>query len=126
MTITYTWEVTGIKTSTVNDTPNVIVQTYWKKTGTDEDGNTGFFIGATPIPVKQIDSNFIQFENLQESTVLTWIQEYNSSEKSPHVDKMIQEQITEKRNQVKNVNLPWAPEKPVYIDTDIQVVDSDI
>jgi hypothetical protein len=38
MAVTYNWEVTGLKTTTVANTSDVVVQTYWKKKGTDESG----------------------------------------------------------------------------------------
>ena len=49
MAVTYTWKVTSLKVKDVSeDRTNAIVQTYWTKTGTDEDGNQGVFSGATP------------------------------------------------------------------------------
>ena len=46
MAITYTWSVTGIKVATQNSNTNAVVQTYWKKIGTDEHGNV-YHIGAS-------------------------------------------------------------------------------
>ena len=43
MAITYTWEVTGIKTRNTENFANAVVQTYWQKIGTDSDGNTAHF-----------------------------------------------------------------------------------
>ena len=42
MAITYTWAVTGMKVTNVGSETNYVVQTYWTKTGTDEN--------ATPAP----------------------------------------------------------------------------
>ena len=58
MAITYTWEVTSLKVKDVSDTKaNAVVQTYWKKIGTDENGNTGTFSGATPFTVDPTDNS---------------------------------------------------------------------
>ena len=35
----YTWKVTGMKGINLPNQPNTIIQTYWTKTGTDEEGN---------------------------------------------------------------------------------------
>jgi len=39
----YTWKVTGMKGIDLPNEPNAIVQTYWTKTGVDEQGNEGVF-----------------------------------------------------------------------------------
>ena len=53
MSLTLSWSVTGIKTrdqvnSEGETLTNAVVQTYWKVVGTDAEGNTGEFAGATP------------------------------------------------------------------------------
>ena len=70
MSITYTWTVTGLKTTTVGNLTNAIVQTYWKKIGTDEQGNTGEFIGATPFNVNPEQPGFVPFNQLTEEIVV--------------------------------------------------------
>lgn len=73
MAVTYTWEVTGLKTTTVANTSDVVVQTYWKKKGTDEAGNTGEFSGATPFSANSMPANtsFVPFADLTEADVLS-------------------------------------------------------
>ena len=65
MSMTYTWEITSLKTQSqtniLGDTlENAVVQTYWKKTGTDADGNTGSFSGATPFTAANTPADFRQ------------------------------------------------------------------
>ena len=48
MSISYTWKVTSLKVRNEGQYENAVVQTYWTKTGVDEDGNRGTFSGATP------------------------------------------------------------------------------
>lgn len=110
MTITYTWEVTGLKTTTVANTDNVVVQTYWKKIGVDEDGNEGTFSGATPFSANTMPpgTNFIPFEDLTEEEVITWIKAVVVDNYADHVNNQIQKQIDDKKNPVVEASLPWA------------------
>mgnify|MGYP003333138804 CR=1 FL=1 len=105
MAITYTWEVTGMKVTMVANTSNVVVQTYWKKTGKDENGVEGVFSGATPIPTNNINTNtFIPLNNLSQEDVLSWITPIVDNS---HVNEQIKKQIDAKNNVVKDVVLPW-------------------
>lgn len=117
MAFTYQYEVTGIKTKDevvdgVTNT-NAVVQTYWKLTGTDEQGNTGTFSGATPFTTTTMppSSVFVPFAQLTEAMVTGWIQEVVDSNPSykQHIDQQIQKQIDEKIRPVADQQLPWAP-----------------
>ena len=111
MAVTYTWEVTGIKTRNAGDFTNAVVQTYWKKIGTDENGNTAFFAGATPFDADQIDpDNFTALEQLTEEMVLGWIQGLVIGSYEEHVNSQIQKQldnITSPVTELNNEDLPW-------------------
>jgi hypothetical protein len=109
MAVTYTWEVTGLKTTTLNNTPNVVVQTYWKKIGTDGE-HTGTFSGATPFSADTMPAGttFVPFEQLDEATVLSWIQAVVVGSYDEHVNGKIQEQIDILLNPVVDSTLPWA------------------
>jgi len=78
MELTYTWKLTRLKktddpSAELND---IIVQTYWECTGTDADGISGTFNGATPFEPDMVDAeNFTTYENLTEAQVLGWIQD---------------------------------------------------
>jgi hypothetical protein len=109
MAITYTWEVTSIKTRNVNDFTNAIVQTYWKKIGTDENGNTGTFSGATPFDADTIDpDNFTAFDQLTEEMVLGWIQAVVVGSYEEHVNAQIKKQIDEQASPISETDRPWA------------------
>lgn len=99
----YTWEVTGLKTTQNGG----VVQTYWKKIGTDADGNTGTFSGATPFDVDESAPDYIPFENLTETDVLAWIQAVVVDSYEDHVNGQIQRQIDQQT--VTDADLPWAP-----------------
>lgn len=109
MSITYTWKVTGVKTTTVGTLSGAVVQTYWKKIGTDENGNTGEFTGATPFKVSPDQQSFIQFDQLTEEVVLSWIQPMVVGDYEQHVNAQIAKQIAEKVTPVADADLPWAP-----------------
>lgn len=99
----YTWEVTGLKA----DPNGGVVQTYWKKTGTDADGNVGTFSGATPFEVDPDDTDYIPFDQLTEADVLGWIQAVVVDSYEEHVNGQIQRQIDQQT--VTDAVMPWAP-----------------
>jgi hypothetical protein len=112
MAITYTWKITGLKTKDVSeDKPAAVVQTYWQKIGTDENGNEGTFSGATPFTVDPSDESgpFIPFEELTEEDVLDWIKTVVVGGYAEHVNGQIAKQIEDKISPVVENRLPWAP-----------------
>lgn len=112
MAITYTWAVTGVKATNVGSETNYVVQTYWTKTGTDENGNTGTFSGATPFAPVVDQPDFVPFDQLTEAIVLSWIQPVVTGSYEQHVNDQIAKQIAEKINPVIDPPLPWAPPVP--------------
>ena len=113
MAITYTWTVKNIKTATEGSNVDAIVNTYWELTGTDEDGVSGTFTGATPFTSVNVPSNqFIKFEELTEETVLSWIQPVVTGQYEQHVKTQIQKKINEAKGQRAYKAMPWAPETP--------------
>jgi hypothetical protein len=116
MALTYEWKIKSLKKK---DDPSIqlddiIVQTYWECTGSDEDGNSGTFHGATPFDPDQIDpENFTAYEDLTEVQVLGWIQDVvnNNIGYKNHIDEQIQKQIDAIVNpmvEVSGDNLPWS------------------
>lgn len=107
----YTWEITGLKRKDSPDIKNIIVQTYWKKIGTDDKGNTGEFNGATPFDISTVDpDNFVSYEDLTEEMVIEWIKSVVVGSYEEHVNAQIEKQINEKRNpleEVRGSQLPW-------------------
>lgn len=120
MALTYTYKITGLKVrdeafdSTVN--PSAVVQTYWKLTGVDEQGNEGTFDGATPFTTTTMPagSTFTPFNQLTEAQVIGWIQEVVDSNPNykQHIDAQILKQIAEKIRPVTEPQMPWAPPAP--------------
>ncbi len=116
MAITYNWEVTGVKVKNeVIDGvtyENAVCQTYWKKIGTDENGNTGSFNGATPFTLNPNDDSgpFIAYQDLTEADILGWIKSVVVGHYEDHVNACIQKQIDEAVNPITEPSLPWVTE----------------
>lgn len=122
MAITYAWEITNLrKANTLNTLENVVVHVRWKKVGTDENGTTGEFTGATPLTAP--DSDFIPYEELTKEQVLGWIQNIVIGSYEQHVNEQIEKQIIKKNDPWVDVTeTPWGqnfqnvspiPEQPV-------------
>lgn len=112
MAITYTWAVTGMKVTKAGTLNNYVVQTYWTKTGTDENGNTGTFSGATPFAPDPTQPDFTPYDQLTQEIVLGWIQPVVTGAYEEHVDGVIAEQIAAKIDPVVEEPLPWEPPTP--------------
>ena len=114
----YTWKITGLKTKDVaTDKPSAVVQTYWQKIGTDENGNEGTFSGATPFTVDPTDDSgpFKPFNELTEADIIAWIQTVVVGGYEEHVNGKIAEQIEQKIKPVTDAKLPWATEEETTI-----------
>lgn len=112
MAITYTWAVTGMKVTRVGNETDYVVQTFWTKTGTDENGVTGVFSGATPLDPNPDQPDFIPYDQLTQEIVLSWIQPIVVDSYEEHVNGVIAKQIADKIDPVTEATLPWAPPSP--------------
>lgn len=110
MAITYEWKLTSIKTKDVEDKANVVFQTYWTLTGTDEDGNTGTFSGATPLDLNSLkQGTFVAFEELTEEMVIGWIKSKVKDSYEEHILSVIQKNInTKKEKEISTTEFPWV------------------
>lgn len=104
MTINYTWKIISMKVKNIDDLEDVVIQTYWEKKGIDEEGNEGIFSGATPLTISSNTSNFIDYKDLTQDVVLSWIIPIVDNN---HVDKQIMKRIESKKNVIKEPSLPW-------------------
>ena len=115
--LTYEWKLTGIVKSTPSNlsVDNVVIGTRWTVTGTDADGTTGTFTGATPFDLSSVDpNNFTPYSELTEAQVLSWIKNYVKVVNPywNHVVDQIQKQIEKSKQVVEEVSeadLPWSP-----------------
>ena len=83
-------------------------------TGTDADGISGEFDGATPFKLSEINTeSFTPFSELTEAQVLGWIQEHVSGSGGywSHINEQINKKIESKKIDVTDVyenDLPWS------------------
>lgn len=111
MPITYKWEVTGLRTANLDNYEQAVVQTHWKKIGTDDDGFTGEFQGGTPFKKVTVPpEEFVPFDQLTEEIVLSWIQSVVVGDYEQHVNEQIQRKIDQARLDANPVKMPWAPQ----------------
>ena len=112
MSITYTWAIDRIGRKSSSTIQNAIVQTHWKLTGTNEDGVSGTFVGATPFDLATVDpNNFVPYEDLTEEMVLGWIQSVVNSDQDyrDHIDRRIAEEIEDAAQPTTEISsgFPW-------------------
>lgn len=119
MALTLTYNVTGLKVKDeVNKEgetlQNAVCQTYWKVTGTDENGNTAEWSGATPFSAKNVPAaNFVSFETLVEEEVIGWIKAVVDGDPAykQHIEEQLQRNIDQEITS--EVSMPWASEDEV-------------
>lgn len=105
MSITYEWEVVGLRTKTEGSNVDSVTEVNWIKRGTDADGNVGEFNGTTPLTSVGSDS-FTQFSSLTEATVLGWVQAAVSDD-TTIINEIIQDQIDLVSDPAADKDLPW-------------------
>ena len=111
---TWTWEVTSLKKKDqVNaegaTLAGAVVQTFWKVTGEDANGNEADFSGATPFTAVNVPAgSFTAFETLTEATVLGWIQAVVNADQgyADHISSRIELQIDEVATT--DAAMPWG------------------
>ena len=117
MGLTYNWTLISLRKQNTQTLSDVIVGTQWKLVGTDEDGYTGTFSGATPFEIQDLNGDgFVDYRDLTEDLVLAWIKNYVSgstpSNYMNHINQQIERQITHTKYanmDVQERDLPWSP-----------------
>jgi hypothetical protein len=131
MALTLAYSVTGIKVKDeVNadgvTLENAVCQTYWKLTGSDENGNAGEFSGATPFSAAKVSEGaFTEFASLVETDVIGWIQAVVDGDTGykAHILERIQLEIDTAISA--DVDMPWAPDVTPVPDEGAAVVDGE-
>jgi hypothetical protein len=115
-TFEYEIERVKVKDEVNNDgvtLPNAVCQTYWKVTGTNADGDSSQFAGATPLSAKGVgEANFTDFSTLDEATVVGWIRNIVEGPNGyiDHIKDVLQKQIdAENESEIETAALPWTP-----------------
>ncbi len=108
----YTWSIVGLTRKNETNHPNTVVNVRWRKTGTDADGNVGYFEGATPFSLDPDgDGVFIPYEDLTEELLLSWVQPVVVNDYEEHVNGriafMIEDELRQ-QGEVEKDSLPWV------------------
>ena len=87
MALNYTFSVTQLEIapSGSDGHPDVVTRVCYNYVGVDENGYSGSFAGATPMP--QPSGSFIPFEDLTETEVVAWLDVVADK---PHMQQQIQ------------------------------------
>lgn len=111
MAITYTWKVVGLRKKNVGDLSDVVIGVRWTKIGTDENGNFGKWNGVTHLLSADVDpNNFVDFSNLTEEIVLSWVKPTVVGQYEQHIREVIEKEIARQKNpEVEVTELPWSP-----------------
>ena len=127
MSWTYTWEVERLKVKDeVNSEGvtlrNAVCNTYWKVTGTNSDGDSASWSGATPFTAASVgEADFTDFADLTEAEVIGWIRNVveNDTGYMAHINEQLQKAIDiENEEEVSTESLPWATESVTPTPTD--------
>lgn len=117
MAWTYVYEVDRMKVKDeVNNDgvtlQNAVCQTFWKVTGTNSDGNSATFAGATPFSAAAVgEDDFTDLSDLTEAEVIGWIRAVVEGDNGyiDHINEVLQKQIDQEAEQdVESAALPWA------------------
>ena len=116
--MTYTWKMKEIKVMDETNSDgkvlkDAVVQTLWEKTGKDDDGNEGRFMGAPPLTAVNVpEADFKALNTLTEEQVLGWIKAIVEADAPyvAHINEIIEEGI--EKDKIKVAPLPWEPEAP--------------
>jgi hypothetical protein len=106
MSLNYTFNITQLEIAPTGSDgyPDVVTRARYNYVGVNENGYSGSFAGATPLPSPS--GSFIPFEDLTEEEVVAWLDVVADK---PHMQQQIQKQIN---NQIDPQNvpapLPWA------------------
>jgi hypothetical protein len=111
----YEWKLTGLRKVNTNGLDGVIIGTNWKLIGTDGDGFSGDFTGATPFKVEDLNiETFTTYAELTEDTVLSWVIGVVITQPSywEHINTQILKSIRDNKSPVDTIfenDLPWSP-----------------
>lgn len=117
MAWTYTWDIERLKVkdevnSDGETLTNAVCNTYWKITGTNDDGDSASWSGATPLTAANVSlANFNDFASLTETQVLGWVRAIVETDNGymNHINEQLQKAIDlENEEEVDSEGLPWS------------------
>ena len=105
--MSFTWKVAALDYAVSQDgLSNGVTTVHWRVSKEDENGNSGSSYGTQGLPAPD-PSNFTDWDNLDEFTVLTWATNEMGAEKVAAIEASIDAQIAEKANPTSGTGVPW-------------------
>lgn len=108
MAITYSYKIIRLlKAPSLDGLSDVITNVEFTYTGVDENGYSGSFNGAVPMPAP-ISGSFTDLNSLTENDVIGWVQIHHPTD---HMEEVIEAEINEQliptKQEVTGSSLPW-------------------
>jgi hypothetical protein len=107
MAVTYTWKITDLSTTSVENYPDVVTSACWEASATD-DTNTVSLIGITPFALPE--NTFISYEDLTEEQLIGWVKANLSELRLNEIKGSLISSLHQLGYQAKP--LPWNLPKP--------------
>ena len=112
--MSHTWKVAALDYAVSQDgLSNVVTTVHWTCSKEDENGNTGYSYGTHSLPAPD-PSDFTAWDDLDESTVLSWMTADMVSTaaegEETEVDRVqasVDAQIAEKATPTNGTGVPW-------------------
>ena len=105
--MSYNWTVSALDYAVLQDgLSNVVTTVHWRVSKEDENGNSGYSYGTQGLPAPD-PSNFTDWDNLDEFTVLSWVTNEMGEEQVAAIEASIDAQIAEKANPTSGTGVPW-------------------
>jgi hypothetical protein len=105
--MSYTWKVAALDYAVSQDgLSNVVTTVHWTCSKEDENGNSGYSYGSQGLPAPD-PSNFTDWDNLDEYTVITWAVSEMGEEQATAIQDGVDAQIAEKANPTSGTGVPW-------------------
>ena len=111
--MSYQWKVAALDYEVSQDgLSNVVTTVHWTCSKEDEDGNSGYAYGTHSLP-KPDPRNFVEWDNLDEFTVLSWMtsdmvaKADEGENPAMAVEASVDAQIAEQANPTSGSGVPW-------------------
>ena len=111
--MSHTWKVAALDYEVSKDgLSNVVTTVHWTCSKEDENGNSGYAYGTHSLPEPD-PSNFVEWDNLDEFTVLSWMtadmvaKAGEGEDPAMAIQASVDAQIAEKANPTHGSGVPW-------------------
>ena len=111
--MSFTWKIAALDYAVSQDgLSNVVTTVHWRCSKEDENGNSGSAYGTRGLPAPDL-SNFVEWDNLDEFTVLSWMtadmvaKADEGENPAMAIESSVDAQIAEQANPTNGTGVPW-------------------